>query len=131
MLNQQQWKQTNIIKHKCQRQYHNTLQIKLAEHMVAVCAVFKNLCLLLQFMVDISTPASVIDSISQAVRAHMDANPLEFKIGSAAVSFSSNGDPLKVQLVVGFEFSHNGMPPCRHDMPSPHLSHTGGLSASQ
>lgn len=50
----------------------------------------------------------------------MDANPLEFKTGSAAVSFSSNGEPLKVQLVVGFEFSHNGMPPCRHKLATLH-----------
>ena len=61
-------------------------------------------------MVDISTPASVLDRIALAVRAHMDANSTEFRVGSAAVSFTSNSDPLKVQLVVGFEFSHNGMP---------------------
>lgn len=64
--------------------------------------------LLLQFMVDISTPASVIDTISHAMRVHMEANASEYKSGSATVSFSSNGDPLKVQLVAAYTFSHNG-----------------------
>lgn len=65
---------------------------------------------LLQFTVDISTPASVIDTISHAMRAHIEANSTEYKSGSATVSFSSNGDPLKVQLVAAFDFSHNGKP---------------------
>ncbi len=63
---------------------------------------------MLQFLVDISTPASVLESVSQAVQAHMDANSTEYKAGSLTVSFSSNDDPLKVQLVVSFEYSHNG-----------------------
>lgn len=61
-------------------------------------------------MVDISTPASVIDAISHAMRAHMEANSTEYKSGSATVSFRTNGDPLKVQLVAAFDFSHNGKP---------------------
>ena len=64
--------------------------------------------LLLQFLVDISTPASVLDSISQAVQAHMDETSTEYKGDSLTVSFSSCDDPLKVQLVVSFEYSHNG-----------------------
>lgn len=59
-------------------------------------------------MVDISTPASVIDTISHAMRAHMETNASEYKSGSETVSFSSNGDPLKVQLVAAFTLSHNG-----------------------
>ena len=62
----------------------------------------------LQFMVDISTPASVLDSTSQALQAHMDENLTEYKSGSLSVSFSTNDDPLKVQLAVSFEYSHNG-----------------------
>ncbi|KAL3133021.1 hypothetical protein ABBQ38_006930 [Trebouxia sp. C0009 RCD-2024] len=62
-----------------------------------------------KFMVDISTPASVLDGMSRSMRAHMDANSTEYKPGSATVSFNSNGDPLKVQLVAGFDFSHNGV----------------------
>lgn len=63
---------------------------------------------MLQFLVDISTSAAVLDGISQAVQAYMDDNATEYKSGSLTVSFSSNDDPLKVQLVVGFEYSHNG-----------------------
>lgn len=74
-------------------------------------ALYNTFQVLLQFMVDISTPASVIDTISRAMRAHMEANSTEYRSGSATVSFSSNGDPLKVQLVARFDFSHNGKPP--------------------
>ena len=65
-------------------------------------------------MVDISTPAAVLDGVSRSMRAYMDANATEYKSGSATVSFNSNGDPLKVQLVAGFDFSHNGMSLCTH-----------------
>lgn len=68
-------------------------------------------------MVDISTPASVLDGMSRSMRAHMDANSTEYKPGSATVSFNSNGDPLKVQLVAGFDFSHNGMSSCTQKRP--------------
>lgn len=77
---------------------------------------------LLQFMVDISTPASVLDGVSRSMRAHMDANATEYKPGSATVSFNSNGDPLKVQLVAGFDFSHNGAPSCTHEATSTTMS---------
>ncbi len=61
----------------------------------------------MQFMVDISTPASVLDSTSQALQAHMDENLTEYKSDSLSVSFSASDD-LKVQLAVSFEYSHNG-----------------------
>jgi hypothetical protein len=64
--------------------------------------------LTMQFMVDISTPASVLDSTSQALQAHMDENLTEYKSDSLSVSFSASDDPLKVQLAVSFEYSHNG-----------------------
>ncbi|KAL0055259.1 hypothetical protein WJX82_009568 [Trebouxia sp. C0006] len=66
-------------------------------------------CESFKFMVDISTPASVLDSTSQALQAHMDENSTEYKSGSLSVSFSTNDDPLKVQLAVSFEYSHNGV----------------------
>ncbi|DBA70449.1 TPA: hypothetical protein ACH3X2_011857 [Trebouxia sp. C0005] len=53
-----------------------------------------------KFMVDISTPASVLDSTSQALQAHMDENSTEYKSGSLSVSFSTSDDPLKVQLAL-------------------------------
>ncbi|DBA97213.1 TPA: hypothetical protein ACH3X1_014965 [Trebouxia sp. C0004] len=62
-----------------------------------------------KFMVDISTPASVLDSTSQALQAHMDENLTEYKSGSLSVSFSTSDNPLKVQLAVSFEYSHNGV----------------------
>ncbi len=72
---------------------------------------------ILQFMVDISTPASVLDSTSQALQSHMDENSTEYKSGSLSVSFSTNDDPLKVQLAVSFEYSHNGK-----QQASPHVA---------
>ena len=72
------------------------------------CSFHQGSVRILQFMVDISTPASVLDSTSQALQAHMDENLTEYKSGSLSVSFSTNDDPLKVQLAVSFEYSHNG-----------------------
>lgn len=72
------------------------------------CSFHQEPVCILQFMVDISTPASVLDSTSQALQAHMDENSTEYKSGSLSVSFSTSDDPLKVQLAVSFEYSHNG-----------------------
>ena len=62
-------------------------------------------------MVDIATPANVLDSISEVLRKHIEAEAAEFKADSALVSFTSCGDPLKVQLLVCFDYSHNGEQP--------------------
>lgn len=62
----------------------------------------------LQFLVDISTPASVLDRLSEALKSHMDREAAEFKSDSALVSFTGVGDPLKVQLLVCLDYSHNG-----------------------
>lgn len=65
-------------------------------------------------MVDISTPATVLDSITEVLRNHMEADAAEFKSGSELVSFTTCGDPLKVQLLVCYDYSHNGMSyPCK------------------
>jgi len=81
------------------------------------CSFHQAFVRILQFMVDISTPASVLDSTSQALQAHMDENSTEYKSGSLSVSFSTNDDPLKVQLAVSFEYSHNG-----EQQESPHAA---------
>ena len=47
----------------------------------------------------------------------MDENSTEYKSGSLSVSFSTNDDPLKVQLAVSFEYSHNGK-----QQASPHVA---------
>ena len=66
----------------------------------------------LQLMVDISTPASVLDRLSEVLQSHMDQQTTEFKTDSGLVSFTAVGDPLKVQLLVCFDYSHNGESLC-------------------
>lgn len=63
-------------------------------------------------MVDISTPASVLDRLSEVLQSHMDQQATEFKTDSGLVSFTAVGDPLKVQLLVCFDYSHNGEALC-------------------
>ena len=62
----------------------------------------------LQFLVDMSTKALVLDSLSQAVQAHMDSNLAEYKAGSLSVSFNTSTASEKINLIVNFEYSHNG-----------------------
>lgn len=59
-------------------------------------------------MVDISTPATVLDKLSEVLKDHMEKEAAEFKTDSALISFTAVGDPLKVQLLVCFDYSHNG-----------------------
>ena len=63
-------------------------------------------------MVDISTPASVLDRLSEVLQSHMNQEATEFKTDSGLVSFTAVGDPLKVQLLVCFDYSHNGESVC-------------------
>ena len=55
-----------------------------------------------------STKASVLDSLSQTVQAHMDSNLAEYKAGSLSVSFNTSTESEKINLVVTFEYSHSG-----------------------
>ena len=60
-----------------------------------------------QFLVDHTTPASVLDAISTAVEHHYQQHPGEFD-SKKSVLFRDCSDPLKILLTVGFTFSHCG-----------------------
>ena len=60
-----------------------------------------------QFLVDHTTPASVLDAISKAVEHHYQQHPGEFD-SKKSVLFRDCSDPLKILLTVGFTFSHCG-----------------------
>ena len=64
-------------------------------------------CVCVQFLVDHTTPASVLEAISKAVEHHYQHHPGEFD-SKKSVLFLDSSDPLKILLTVGFTFSHCG-----------------------
>lgn len=78
---------------------------------------FKHMCIIhrtsrvdlgaLQWLVDARTPAIVLKSLIEVLKAHHEANPGEFKDPPWA-SFTGAADPMKVQLSVSYELTHNG-----------------------
>ena len=62
----------------------------------------------MQWLVDARTPAAVLDGLTAKLQAHYEAHEGEFS-KAPSVSFSGAADPIKVQLSVSFELSHNGM----------------------
>ena len=64
-------------------------------------------CVCVQFLVDHTTPASVLEAISKAVEHHYQQHPGEFD-SKKSVLFRDCSDPLKILLTVGFTFSHCG-----------------------
>eukprot|EP00891_Asterochloris_glomerata_P004863 jgi/Astpho2/4863/Aster-05797 len=59
------------------------------------------------FLVDHTTPASVLEAISKAVEHHYQQHPGEFD-SKKSVLFRDCSDPLKIMLAVSFTFSHCG-----------------------
>ncbi len=64
-------------------------------------------CVCVQFLVDHTTPASVLEAISKAVEHHYQQHPGEFE-SKKSVLFRDCSDPLKIMLAVSFTFSHCG-----------------------
>lgn len=62
---------------------------------------------LFKVLVDLDTPGSVLDDVKAAMEAHMKAHPTEFT-GAVGVSFNISADPMKMTLIIFYEFSHNG-----------------------
>ena len=67
---------------------------------------------LLQVLFDMDTPLSTLDAVRDAVGAHMALNPGEFGPESLSSAINSMGNPLKMNLAIYFDYSHNGEP-CR------------------
>lgn len=65
-------------------------------------------CACEQWQVDARTPGSVLEDLAARLRAHYDKHSGEFA-APPKVSFTGTGDPLKIQLSVSFELTHNGM----------------------
>ncbi len=68
-----------------------------------------------QMFLDIGTPGSVFEELNERIREHLTTFPGEFSGEFSAMNISS-GDPMKIQLGVFFEFTHNGAAPAT---PSP------------
>lgn len=56
---------------------------------------------------DIDTPGSVFETLNERIAEHLETFSGEFTGQFSAMNISS-GDPMKIQLGVFFEFSHNG-----------------------
>ncbi len=56
---------------------------------------------------DIGTPGSVFEELNERIREHLGAFSGEFSGQFSAMNISS-GDPMKIQLGVFFEYTHNG-----------------------
>lgn len=70
--------------------------------------LFKNVLLdTLLLILDISTPAIVLDRLSEVLQTHMNHDTAQLKTDSGVVSFTA-GDLLKVQLLVCFKHSRDG-----------------------
>lgn len=65
---------------------------------------------LLQMYLDIGTPGSVYEALNERIAEHLGTFAGEFTGQFSAMNISS-GDPMKIQLGVFFEFSHNGARP--------------------
>ncbi len=61
----------------------------------------------IKIVVDMETPAGVLDAVRAACEAAVAANPTEFG-ESVGVHISDAGTPMKMTLVVGFKYSTNG-----------------------
>ncbi len=61
----------------------------------------------IKIVVDMETPAMVLDALRAACEATVAANPTEFAEG-VGVNISDAGTPMKITLVVGFKYSTNG-----------------------
>ncbi len=60
-----------------------------------------------QVMVDIRTPKEVFNRVEEVVKAHVQANPLDFS-GESSVNANFGGDPLKFSLTVWWSYCYNG-----------------------
>jgi hypothetical protein len=58
-------------------------------------------------MVDIRTPKEVFNRVEEVVKAHVQANPLDFS-GESSVNANFGGDPLKFSLTVWWSYCYNG-----------------------
>ena len=56
---------------------------------------------------DISTPATVLEALSDAVAIHIADHASEFST-SKSVNLGDCVPPLKITLTIGYEYSHNG-----------------------
>ena len=61
----------------------------------------------IKLLIDIDTPAGALDALRAACEAAVAANPTEFG-DSVSVHLRDASSPLKVTLVVGFNYSHSG-----------------------
>jgi hypothetical protein len=61
---------------------------------------------------DIDTPGTVFEALNERIAEHLETFSGEFTGQFSAMNISS-GDPMKIQLGVFFEFSHNGAPSSR------------------
>ncbi|KAH7617551.1 putative Mechanosensitive ion channel protein 10 [Nannochloris sp. 'desiccata'] len=61
----------------------------------------------IKFVIDMDTPAGVLDAVRAACEATVAANPTEFAEG-VVVNISDAGTPMKLTLVIGFKYSTNG-----------------------
>lgn len=60
----------------------------------------------IKILVDMDTPATVVDDVDAAMKEVLAENPLEYS--SFAVSLRDAAMPMKFTLQIGFEFSHPG-----------------------
>ena len=63
----------------------------------------------LQVFLDVGTPAWIFDAIRKEVQQFFEDNPKSFTGQSQIINVAS-GDPMKIQLGIFFEYTHNGEP---------------------
>ena len=61
----------------------------------------------LQVFLDVGTPAWIFDAIRKEVQQFFEDNPKSFTGQSQIINVAS-GDPMKIQLGIFFEYTHNG-----------------------
>ena len=62
----------------------------------------------MQFLVDLGISAAALQELDRQVGEFIESRDTDFSAGHS-VQLAASGDPLKVALNIGFEFSHNGV----------------------
>lgn len=61
---------------------------------------------LVQVLVDIGTTGNVVETLAAALKEFVEARPLDYSAHD--VMFTTGADPLKLGLLVFYQFAHTG-----------------------
>ena len=82
--------------------------VQLGTYLICILSANVQKRLMVQFLVDIGISAEALQEVDKQVGEFIDANERDFS-PSHAVQLSASADPLKMALLVTWEYSHNGV----------------------